>query len=105
MWGNEISAFLFMAAMDIDQKILNILFSQFREQSPWLTGDDLRYRLREVGLDMTIEALSREIERLHHGGYLEVRPVDARALGRGFIARLTVPGRNKWVHGHSLTGN
>jgi hypothetical protein len=92
--------------MDLGKKIMTILFSQFREQSPWLTADDLRYRLKETGAgDVSIDALSREIENLKRQGYLEFRAVDPASLSRGFITRLTVPGRNLWVHGHSLTGS
>jgi hypothetical protein len=92
--------------MDLGKRIMTILFSQFREQSPWLTADDLRYRLKEGGAgDVSIDILSREIESLKRQGYLELRAVDPALPSRGFITRLTVPGRNLWVHGHSLTGS
>jgi hypothetical protein len=90
--------------MKLDQIIIAILLEQFRERSPWINSAELRERLYDAGLNLSIEKLSEEIKRLTSAGYLELQPVDPRALGRGFITRLTVPGRNLWVHGRSLTG-
>ncbi len=88
----------------MDQKIITVLLAQLREQNPWINSEELRYRLREEGLDVSKEMLSNEIEHLTKQGYLELQTVDNASLARGYITRLTIPGRNKWVHGHSLTG-
>jgi hypothetical protein len=89
--------------MKIDQKILTLLFARLKEQTPWITGEELRQLLKENGVAVTKETLSSEIEGLTRSGYLELRPVDEGNLGRGYITRLTIPGRNLWVHGRSLT--
>jgi hypothetical protein len=75
-----------------------------REKKPWINSEVLRDRLRERGLSISREALSAEIERLTKQGYLDLQSVDSESLARGYITRLTIPGRNKWVYGHSLTG-
>ena|SRR5665213_3251601 len=93
-----------LLSVKLDQNILTLLFAQLRAQSPWINSEELRDRLRESGVEISKEILSAEIQRLTKQGYLELQSVDSTSLARGYITRLTVPGRNKWVHGHSLTG-
>ncbi len=91
--------------MDNGKVILSVLLTQLRDQRPWVTADELRQLLKESGIDLSKEMLSQSIEQLTKEGYLEIRAVDPMSLGRGFITRLTVPGKNKFVHSRSLTGN
>ena len=92
--------------MKIQDEILTILFRIFKEsESPWVTDAELRYLLSEQGKLASKEAIAETINRLKKEGYIEVKSIAIDSLDRGFIARLTIQGRNMRVHGvPSLTG-
>ncbi len=91
---------------EIKDEILTILLEQMKEyDSPWVNAEVLRLVLEEHGKKLTKEALSLEVGRLGKDGYVEIKSLDSDLLVKGFIVRLTIPGRNLWRYGvSSLTG-
>lgn len=94
-----------MIPRKLSRSILTLLQNQLQLQSPWVSAEELREQLRDYGVIAPMEEISREIEQLTRKGFLELRTVDSVSLSRGYIVRLTVAGRNRWVHGRSLTGD
>ena len=88
------------------EHILDILLNQLREVHPWLIAEALRETLSDSGQPVSREAVTKELLRLEREGYVEIDRVDPEAIERGYVARLSLRGRNKIVHGKwSLTGS
>ncbi len=90
----------------MQDQILAILFRLFKESgSPWITTEELRFLLSEQGSSVAKEEIATTIQKLEKKGYIEVKSVASNSLDRGFIARLSMQGRNILVHETpSLTG-
>ena len=81
-------------------EILTSLLRLFRgSDTPWVTDDELQMILRKNGKPPSREVLYSSVEELRNQGFVEVQSIGSGSLKRGFIVRLSVQGRNLYVHG------
>jgi hypothetical protein len=86
--------------MTIRDEILASLLRLFKgSETPWMTDDELQLMLTKGNKAPRKEALYSSIAALKDDGYVEVKSISHSSLERGFIVRLSVQGRNMYVHG------